>query len=261
MIIGDANLSEISTYLKLGTTALVLSMIEDGFIAVDLAVDQPVRTLHQVSHDPSLQRLITLRSGRTLTAVQLQMEYFELSRKYVEERFGADADEQTKDILSRWEDTLNRLERDPMSLAGELDWVAKRELMEGYRRRDNLDWDAAKLHLLDLQYADVRPEKGLYNRLAVRGRMKRLLGEDEVERAKAKPPEDTRAYFRGRCLEQYADDVAAASWDSVIFDLPGRDSLQRVPTLEPLRGTRNHVKELLDRCRTAEDLVRVLSGN
>src|SRR6266567_2247811 len=89
VIIGDANLSEVSTYLKLGTTALVLSMIEDGFIAVDLAVDQPVRTLHQVSHDPTLKRLVTLRNGRTLTAVQLQMEYFELARKYVEERFGA----------------------------------------------------------------------------------------------------------------------------------------------------------------------------
>jgi hypothetical protein len=223
-------------------------------------VDQPVRTLHQVSHDPTLKRLVTLRSGRTLTAVQLQMEYFELARKYVEERYGSDADDQTKDVLIRWEDTLNRLENDPMSLAGELDWVAKRELMEGYRRRDDLDWDAARLQLVDLQYADVRAEKGLYNRLVARGRIKRLLDEDTVERARTTPPEDTRAYFRGRCLEQYADDVAAASWDSVIFDLPGRDSLQRVPTLEPLRGTRNHVKELLDRCRTAEDLVRVLSG-
>lgn len=115
--------------------------------------------------------------------------------------------------------------------------------MEGYRRRDDLDWDAARLHLVDLQYADVRPDKGLYNRLVARGRIKRLLDETGVERAETKPPEDTRAYFRGRCLEQYADDVAAASWDSVIFDLPGRDSLQRVPTLEPLRGTRNHVKE------------------
>ncbi|CAM5723781.1 Pup--protein ligase [Streptomyces alboniger] len=159
-------------------------MIEDGFIAVDLAVDQPVRTLHQVSHDPTLKRLVTLRSGRTLTAVQLQMEYFELSRKYVEERYGADADDETKDVLARWEDTLNRLEHDPMSLAGELDWVAKRELMEGYRRRDDLDWDAPRLHLVDLQYADVRPEKGLYNRLAARGRMKRLLDDNEVERAR-----------------------------------------------------------------------------
>ena len=189
------------------------------------------------------------------------MEYFELARKYVEDRYGTDADEQTMDVLARWEDVLNRLETDPMSLAGELDWIAKRELLEGYRRRDGLDWDAARLHLVDLQYADVRPDKGLYNRLVARGRMKRLLDEDGGHAGPCtKPPEDTRAYFRGRCLEQYADDVAAASWDSVIFDLPGRDSLQRVPTLEPLRGTRNHVKALLDRCRTAEDLVRILSG-
>ncbi|WP_377268360.1 depupylase/deamidase Dop [Peterkaempfera sp. SMS 1(5)a] len=261
VIIGDANLSEISTYLKLGTTALVLSMIEDGFINVDLAVDQPVRTLHQVSHDPSLQRLVTLRNGRTLTAVQLQMEYCELAHKYVEERYGADADEQTRDVLDRWEDVLGRLQRDPMSLSRELDWIAKKEILEGYRNRDGLGWDNPRLHLVDLQYSDVREEKGLYNRLVARGRFERLLEESEVARAAVKPPEDTRAYFRGRCLEQYAEHVAAASWDSVIFDLPGRDSLQRVPTLEPLRGTRNHVKELLDRCRTAEDLVRVLSGS
>ncbi|MEY9843659.1 depupylase/deamidase Dop [Streptacidiphilus sp. MAP5-3] len=260
VIIGDANLSEISTYLKLGTTALVLSMIEDSFITVDLVVDQPVRTLHQVSHDPSLQHLIQLRSGRKLTAVQLQMEYCELARKYVEDRYGQDADEQTHDVLDRWEDVLGKLERDPMSLSRQLDWVAKKEILEGYRRRDDLGWDDARLHLVDLQYADVRQEKGLYNRLVARGRMDRLLDDAEVLRAAHEPPEDTRAYFRGRCLEQYADHVAAASWDSVIFDIPGRDSLQRVPTLEPLRGTRNHVKALLDRCRTAEELVRVLSG-
>ncbi|GAB2742245.1 depupylase/deamidase Dop [Kitasatospora kifunensis] len=260
VIIGDANLSEISTYLKLGTTSLVLAMIEDGFIAVDLAVDQPVRTLHRVSHDPSLQYLITLRNGRKLTAVQLQMEYYELARKYVEDRYGHDADEQTKDVLARWEDVLGRLERDPMSLSKQLDWIAKKELLEGYRQRDGLDWDNPRLHLVDLQYSDVREAKGLYNRLVARGRFERLLAEEDVLRAVHQPPEDTRAYFRGRCLDQYAEHVAAASWDSVIFDLPGRDSLQRVPTLEPLRGTRNHVKELLDRCRTAEELVRFLSG-
>lgn len=260
VIIGDANLSEISTYLKLGTTSLVLAMIEDGFIAVDLAVDQPVRTLHRVSHDHELRYQITLRNGRKLTAVQLQMEYYELARKYVEDRYGHDADEQTKDVLSRWEDVLGKLERDPMSLSKQLDWVAKKELLEGYRQRDGLDWDNPRLHLVDLQYSDVRAEKGLYNRLVARGRFERLLTEEEVLRAVHQPPDDTRAYFRGRCLDQYAEHVAAASWDSVIFDLPGRDSLQRVPTLEPLRGTRNHVKELLDRCRTAEELVRVLSG-
>jgi proteasome accessory factor PafA2 len=258
VIIGDANLSEVSTYLKLGTTALVLSMIEDRFITHDLTVDQPVRTLHQVSHDPSLKHLVTLRSGRKLTAVQLQMEYLELARKYVEDRFGADVDDVTTDVLARWESVLTRLETDPMSLARELDWVAKLQILEGYRSRDGLDWDAPRLHLVDLQYADVRPDKGLYNRLE--NRFERIAAESEVQRAAHLPPEDTRAYFRGRCLEQYADEVAAASWDSVIFDVPGHDSLQRVPTLEPLRGTKAHVKELLDRCRTAEELVNALTG-
>jgi Pup amidohydrolase len=106
----------------------------------------------------------------------------------------------------------------------------------------------------------VRPDKGLYNRLVERGRMQRVVTEAEVERAVAEPPEDTRAYFRGRCLAKYAPNVAAASWDSVIFDLPGRESLQRVPTLEPLRGTRAHVGDLLDRCDTAVDLVAALTG-
>jgi proteasome accessory factor A len=113
---------------------------------------------------------------------------------------------------------------------------------------------------VDLQYSDVRPDKGLFNRLAASGRFERVVTDDEIEHAVANPPADTRAYFRGRCLEKYADEVAAASWDSVIFDLPGRDSLQRVPTLEPLRGTKEHVGDLIDRCDTAEQLVTAITG-
>ena len=264
VIIGDANLSEISAYLKVGTTSLVLAMIEDGWLGgdggVDLSVDRPVTALHEISHDPSLRHLVSLRSGRKLTAVQLQLEYAEQARKYVQDRYGDDADEETRDVLDRWESVLARLEHDPMSLARELDWVAKLQLLEGYRSRDGLDWSAPRLQAVDLQYSDVRPEKGLYNRLAANGRVERLLDEDDVLRAMTEPPEDTRAYFRGQCLARYADSVAAASWDSVIFDLPGRDSLQRVPTLEPLRGTRAHVGALLERCETAEELVQVLTG-
>jgi proteasome accessory factor PafA2 len=260
VIIGDANMSEVSTFLKLGTTALVLAMIEDGFLTVDLSVDMPVATLRAISHDPSCKHLLTLRDGRKMTAVQLQMEYLEQSRKYVEDRFGADVDEMTTEVLDRWESVLHRLGEDPMQLSSELDWVAKLELLEGYRSRDGLDWSHPRLQLVDLQYSDVRPDRGLYNRLAARGRMKRVTTDAEVEAAIEDPPEDTRAYFRGRCLRQYADAVAAASWDSVIFDVPGRESLQRVPTLEPLRGTKAHVGALLDRCRTASDLVTALTG-
>nr|WP_067472981.1 depupylase/deamidase Dop [Actinomadura hibisca] len=260
VIIGDANMSEVSTYLKLGTTALVLAMIEDRFLTADLSVDTPVAALRAVSHDPTCKHLLTLRDGRKMTAVQLQMEYLEQSRKYVEDRFGTDVDDMTTDVLDRWESVLHRLESDPMQLSRELDWVAKLALLEGYRTRDGLDWSHPRLQLVDLQYTDIRPDKGLYNRLVARGRIDRVITEATVEHAVEEPPEDTRAYFRGRCLSQYADSVAAASWDSVIFDVPGRESLQRVPTLEPLRGTKQHVGALLDRCRTAADLVATLTG-
>jgi proteasome accessory factor A len=259
VIIGDANLSETSTYLKLGTTSLVLAMIEDKFLTVDLSVEEPVSSLRAVSHDPSLRHVLTLRSGRTLTAVQLQMEYLEQARKYVEDRFGDDVDAQTVDVLDRWESVLTRLEQDPMLCARELDWVAKLRLLEGYRTRDGLGWGSSRLQLVDLQYSDVRPEKGLYARLVARGAMERLVSEDEVLSAVEHAPEDTRAYFRGECLRRYPTQVAAASWDSVIFDL-GRESLVRVPTLEPLRGTRTHVGALLDRSPTADALVEALSG-
>src|ERR1700729_2596805 len=241
VIIGDANLSEISTYLKLGTTSLVLAMIEDRFLAADLAIESPVAELRAISHDPSLKHLVTLRDGRKMTAVQLQMEYLELARKYSEDKYGADVDEATADVLARWESVLSRLADDPMQCSRELDWGTKLEIIEGYRSRDGLAWNHPRLQLVDLQYADIRADRGLYNRLVSRGRMERLVAEDHVVAAMDEPPEDTRAYFRGRCLRQYPDAVAAASWDSVIFDIPGRESLQRVPTLEPVRGTRAHV--------------------
>jgi Pup amidohydrolase len=259
VIIGDANLSEVSTFLKVGTTALVLAMIEDRFIQSDLAVNRPVASLRAVSHDPTLTHLLERADGQTLTAVELQWEYFNLAKKFVDQRYGDDVDDQTQDVLDRWESVLNRLERDPRECAQELDWVAKLSLLESYRDRDGLEWDDAKLHLIDLQYSDLRPEKGLYHRLLRLGRMERLLDDASVTAAMHDPPDDTRAYFRGRCLDKYPDSIAAASWDSVIFDLPGHDSLQRVPTIDPMRGTKAHVGELIDTSDTALALFSALT--
>jgi proteasome accessory factor A len=259
VIIGDANLSEISTYLKVGTTSLVLAMIEDGVLPEDLTVSQPVRELHEVSHDPSLTHEIRLADGRRMTALQLQGEYLDRARKYVDDRYGDDADEQTRDVLDRWEAVLTQLAAEPMKLADQLDWVAKLRLLNGYRDRDGLSWDSPRLQLIDLQYSDVRPEKGLYHRLVSRGAMRTLLPAGAAESAVDSPPEDTRAFFRGECLRRYGAAVAAASWDSVIFDV-GRESLVRVPTLEPQRGTKAHVGELLDRCPTAASLIDALVG-
>ncbi|HEX4189710.1 MAG TPA: depupylase/deamidase Dop [Marmoricola sp.] len=260
VIIGDANLSEVSTFLKVGTAALVLDMIENRWITSELTVVNPVASLRAVSHDPSLQYLLERPDGSTLTAVQLQWEYLELAQAYVADRLGSDVDPATAEVLARWESVLTRLERDPFECAGELDWVAKLKLLESYRERDGLDWDDAKLHLIDLQYADIRPEKGLYHRLVRLGRMERLLTDEAVTSAMHDPPTDTRAYFRGRCLEKYPDSIAAASWDSVIFDLPGHDSLQRVPTIDPLRGSKAHVGQLIDNSETALALFSALTG-
>src|SRR5438045_4172133 len=138
VIIGDANLAEISTYLKVGTTALVLAMIEDRFITTDLTVEGPVAALRAVSHDPTLREQVTLNDGRRLTALQLQGEYLELARKHVDDRLGSDADPQTVDVLDRWESVLTRLAQDPMLCARELDWVAKLKLLNSYRDRDGI---------------------------------------------------------------------------------------------------------------------------
>ena len=158
-----------ATFLKLGTTALVLQLIEDRGFTRDLGVERPVQTLHQVSHDPTLKQQVTLRDGTKATAVQLQWMFLEQVHAFVTDRYGSDLDPDTKEVLARWESVLSRLENDPMSCAREIDWVAKYRLLEGMRQREGLGWDSARLQAIDLQWADVRPEKGLYHRLASRG--------------------------------------------------------------------------------------------
>ena len=258
VIIGDANLAETSTFLKVGTAALVLDMIEAGQRFDDLRLAEPVRSVHAISHDPALQTKVELADGRRMTGLDLQWAYHERAVAHVERTQGETSDPVTAEVLQIWGEVLDALGRDPMECADRLDWPAKLRLLEGYRARDGLAWSSPRLQLVDLQYADVRLSKGLYNRLVARGSMKRLVSEDDVLAAMRNPPEDTRAYFRGRCLERYPSAVAAASWDSVIFDL-GRESLVRIPTMEPLRGTRKHVGELIDSSATAEELVAALT--
>ena len=258
VIIGDANMSEIATYLKVGTTSLVLAMIEADFPLDAPVLADPVAALHTISHDPSLQATVPLADGGRVRGLDLQRHYQQRAALFAAGSEHA-ADPMTADILARWGDVLDRLERDPMLLASELDWVAKLSLLRGYQDRDGLAWDDPKLALVDLQYHDMRPERSLYRRLVGAGRMSTLVDATEVQAAVTEPPHDTRAYFRGRCLAQYAEDVAAASWDSVIFDVPGREALQRVPTMEPLRGTRAHVADLLASAPTAADLLARLA--
>jgi Pup amidohydrolase len=252
-IVGDANMSEVATYLKVGTTALVLKLIEDELLP-DLSLEGPVGSLHEVSWDISCRQTVRLKDGRRVRALELQWEYLDHAKKYVKE---SEPTAENAEVLQWWEAVLGGLEDDPLSLSRELDWVAKYRLLEAYRQRDDLDWRDGKLAMIDLQYHDVRRPRGLFHRLVESGQVERLVPEDEIDRATMSPPEDTRAYFRGRCIERFPQAIAAASWDSIIFDT-GAQALQRVPTREPMKGTKEHVEQLLEESETAADLIAAI---
>jgi len=255
VIVGDANMSEISTYLKVGTMAIVLSMVEDDFIDVDLSIDGPVLAYRKVSRDLACREPIRLRDGRTVTAVDVQREFLGLAQRYYRDR---EQPPWVGDVLARWESTLDRLARDPMQLARELDWVIKRELIENYMAKHGLNWSDSRVAMIDLQYHDIRPGKGLYYKLEESDAVERIVTDDEIAKAMYDPPKDTRAYFRGMCLQRYADEIASASWDSVIFDLK-EGPLKKIFMLEPLRGTEAHVRQLLTDSPSAADLLRNIS--
>jgi proteasome accessory factor PafA2 len=261
VIAGDANLCEVATYLKVGTTAIVLALIEDDFVDKDLSVVGPVAAMRVVSHDPTCRAPIELSDGGTCTAVDLQWEFLRLARKYADET-GLEAcggETVGNDVLDRWEAVLSALERDPSTLDGQLDWVTKLGLLRAYVGRDALGWDDPKLSLLDLQYHDIRPDRSLYERLVRAGKVERLVEEADVTTAMTEPPSTTRAFFRGRCLARWPDAIVAANWDSLILDV-GSDPLRRIPMLEPLRGSRAHVEGLFEECATPAELVARLAS-
>ncbi|HXW33081.1 MAG TPA: depupylase/deamidase Dop [Acidimicrobiales bacterium] len=258
VIVGDANLCEVATFAKIGTTALVLAMIEDdAFGNVDLTLANPVKAIRQISYDPTLRTSVELADGRSATAVAVQWELLGLARKYVEDRgfecVGGEAVGSA--VLRRWEELLQGLESDPAGLGRQLDWVAKMNLVEAYRERHGLDWEDHKLAALDLQYHDLRPERSLFARLDT----ERLVTQGDVLEATTEPPRRTRAYFRGQCLKRWSTSVASANWDSLVFDL-GTDPLRRVPMMDPLRGTADHVEGLFDECSSPSELLARLSS-
>jgi len=259
VIVGDANHCDVANLLKMGTTSLVLGLIEAGAVTQDLTLEKPVATMQAISHDPSLQTKVRLADGRQMTALQVLWCYHDMADAWLQRTQGDERDDDTAEVMSRWADILTRLERDPMECTREVDWVAKLATLERYRARDGLGWGDPKLRAIDIQWSDVRLEKGLFNRMQTAGRFEQLISPEDAVRAVKEPPTDTRAYFRGKCLEKFPREVAAASWDSIIFDVAGESSLQRVPMLEPERGTRAHVGDLLDESQNADELLRALA--
>jgi proteasome accessory factor A len=257
VIVGDANMSQVATFLKVGTTSIMLAMLEDHAFDMSMVLDDPVRAMHHVSHDLTLREPMKLADGSMATALEIQFDLLEQARAW-SERHGLDSvggEPVGSLILDRWERVLTGLESDPASVADHVDWLAKRRILEGFMERHNCDWDDTRLRALDLQYHDLRPTKSL----AARAGLETLVDDADARPAMSEPPDNTRAYFRGKCLQKFADSVVAANWDSIVFDV-GDDPLRRVPMLEPTRGTVDHVGALLEESATVSELLDKLGA-
>ena len=200
IIVGDSNMSEFSTYLKVGTTALVLQMIEDDFLPPIFSLRNPVRAIKDISRDLTCREAVPLNSGKKYSALELQKEYLDLAHRYYSTR---PMSPEAADILQKWEYVLTKLEEDPMQLHHEIDRVIKLHLLQAYGERTNLSPEVSgdRMLMLDLQYHDIRHEKGLYFLLERKGQVVRLATDEQIEKAMVDPPQNTRAKMRGELIK------------------------------------------------------------
>ncbi|WP_066525608.1 depupylase/deamidase Dop [Corynebacterium bouchesdurhonense] len=250
VIVGDANMSQYSNFLKLGMTSLVLDAVEAGTGFGDLALKDPVAEIKRVSHDPSLTHELLLADGTRATAIAILREYRSRCASLVGDGGGEGGVD--KQVLRLWGEILDDLERDPLSTADRLDWTAKLALVRSYLDR-GVDIADPKLKLIDIQYADIDPEKSLYHALVRKGRMRTLVAPEVIERAVTVPPSDSRAYFRGTATAKFGEEIAASSWQGMLFNVDGQ--LHRVDMDTVDSFTEAEVGSLLAGAETARDLL------
>jgi len=222
VIVGDSNMSEFATALKVGATALVVGLIEQDDLP-DIVLRNPVSAIRNIALDQTYQWLAEVEGSpnRLIPAVDIQREYLGRAQK----RFTGE-DPETDWVLQAWEQTLDSLESDYASLIGSIDWVTKKFLIDSFREAEDLSWDNTDdmtwLQSQDLEYHNVDRESGLYYLLEAEGQTLRLVEDEEIAEAMAAPPVGTRAYFRGRSLEKFGDSVKSINWDRVVFSINGR---------------------------------------
>jgi Pup amidohydrolase len=258
VIIGDANCSQVATFVKLGSTSLLLAALEVHGPGIFPALPrQPVRAVRAYSADPELTIAVECDDEVSRTAWDFQDALWNLADTFARANGAADVAEpdEVALILTQWRELLDGVRDDPDAVADRVDWVAKRRLVRGSMMRHGWASDSPKVRAIDLQYHDLRPDRSL----AARCGLRTLVSAEEAHGAITSPPTSTRAYFRGRCIGKFTDSIAAANWDSVVFDL-GVDPLHRVPMMDPLRGTAALTKDLLDRCDTARQLLDELGA-
>ncbi|MCA1839850.1 MAG: Pup--protein ligase [Actinomycetota bacterium] len=196
VIVGDSNMSEYSTWIKIATTAVLLRMLEEGIVMRDLSLENPIRAIREISHDITCRRKVRLTNGRELSAIEIQWEYLNRAAKYVERR----DDPEMKEAVKAWEECLMALEDDFMDLSTKVDWVMKYQLIERYRDKHGIGLGHPKLALMDLAYHDVSKRRGLYYMLERNNLAERWVTDEEIETAKLEPPQTTRAKLRGEFI-------------------------------------------------------------
>lgn len=249
VIIGDANMSEWATALKIGTTALVLELIERGE-APALELARPVEAVKSISRDQNYQWIVPLHDGRTISALEIQRLYLEAARK-----LGNPEDEEGSWLLTEWENILNDLERDVASTSDRVDWVAKKFLLSALQEGEGLAWSDPWLQSIDLEYHNIDAEAGLHAELLRQGSMRRIATEEQIKAAIFSPPETTRAYTRGRAVAKFNSAIKSIQWDEVVF-ASGLGS-QRLDLPEPsAKDARLH--RLNEALRNGAELDQVL---
>jgi proteasome accessory factor A len=242
VIVGDSNMSETTTLLKIGTTDLVLRMIEAGVVMRDLTLDNAIRAIREVSHDMTGRRTVKLANSREASALDIQQEYFNKARDFVQRR---GSDPTTDRVLELWERTLKAIDGGDLTLVErEIDWVTKFQLIERYRAKHDLSLSSPRVAQLDLAYHDVSRRRGLYYLLERRGSVDRVTSDLRVFEAKSVPPQTTRARLRGDFIRKAQEKRRDFTVDWVHLKL--NDQAQRtVLCKDPFRAVDDRVEKLI----------------
>jgi proteasome accessory factor A len=198
VIAGDSNMSEYVTYVKMGSTIALLQMLEDEVVFRDLTLENPIRAIREISHDITCRRRIRLANGRELSALDIQWEYLERVMRYART---SGVSPEIERAISMWEHLLTGLEKDPMTLHREVDWVAKHHLMDRYRLKHDLPLSSPRVALIDLNYHDVNQQRGLFYKMQNAGLMDRIVTDEAISDAMVGPPATTRARLRGEFIK------------------------------------------------------------
>jgi proteasome accessory factor A len=251
VIVGDANMSQFATYLKLGSTALVLSMIEDGKFPQHLLIAHPVHAIKQISRDVSMNEQVLMADGSRMTALAIQSELCAAVRAYVEtSAYSGLAHDEAHDVLLNWEQTLHDLATQPHVLTRKIDWIAKLQLVDGTKKRHSLSDSDSRLKAIDLMYHSIDPKVCLATKL----NLLHMFDDTAIAQAAQQPPDTTRAFFRGRVVDKWFDHIVNANWDSIVFDVANRP-LQKLYMNEPLKGTRELTESIINSSASVEDLL------